>query len=74
MYLSAFSRQAAYLLDWSSIQQGNATFWAECVTDERLPDSPSRRTGIGPACTACNRQGQFRDIYSKRQVRAGSHY
>eukprot|EP00879_Flechtneria_rotunda_P005094 GHRR01005372.1.p1 GENE.GHRR01005372.1~~GHRR01005372.1.p1 ORF type:complete len:506 (+),score=128.62 GHRR01005372.1:75-1592(+) len=67
MYLDAFARQAAYLLDWSSIAEGNATFWQQFVTDERVPSSPSRRTGIGPNCTACN-GGVFRDIYTQQQV------
>lgn len=64
----AFRRQAAYLLDWASIHDANATFWQELVVDDRMPASPSRRPGVGPNCTAC-RQGMFKDIYTKQQVR-----
>jgi hypothetical protein len=68
MYLTAFAKQAAYLLDWASILEGNETFWREYVADERAPLSASRRTGIGPDCTAC-KGGLFLDIYTKKQVR-----
>jgi hypothetical protein len=69
MYLEAFMQQAAYLLDWDFLQEANASFWQQHVVDERMPSSPSRRTGVGPKCTSCDRQGMFKDIYTKQQVR-----
>lgn len=67
MYLDAFVKQAAYLMDWTSIYEANVTFWRDYVVDERMPSSPTRRTGIGPNCTAC-KSGKFKDIYTKKQV------
>jgi hypothetical protein len=69
MYLDAFMQQAAFLLDWGFLQEANASFWQQQVVDERMPSSPSRRTGVGPKCTSCDRQGMFKDIYTKEKVR-----
>ncbi|WIA33715.1 hypothetical protein OEZ86_006833 [Tetradesmus obliquus] len=70
MYLETFMQQTAYLMDWGFLQDANASFWQQYVVDERMPSSPSRRTGVGPKCSSCDRQGMFRDIYTKQQVRA----
>eukprot|EP00878_Enallax_costatus_P030244 GHUV01032913.1.p1 GENE.GHUV01032913.1~~GHUV01032913.1.p1 ORF type:complete len:267 (+),score=68.73 GHUV01032913.1:478-1278(+) len=69
MYLDAFSQQAAYLLDWTSIYEANQTFWKDYVVDWRMPKSPSRWAGVAPNCSACT-NGMFKDIYTGRQVRA----
>lgn len=69
MYLETFMQQAAYLMDWGFLQDANASFWQQYVVDGRMPSSPSRRTGVGPKCSSCDRQGMFRDIYTKQQVR-----
>jgi hypothetical protein len=69
MYLDAFMQQAAYLVDWGSLQEANATFWLQHVVDERMPSSPSRRSGVGPKCTKCDRLGTVKDIYTKQRVR-----
>lgn len=66
-YLPAFMQQAAFILDQRLVSKANATFWEQYVTDERNPDSPTRRTGIGPNCNRCQ-QGLFTDVYTGQQV------
>ena len=68
LYLSTFLSRAAYLLDAADVSQANVTFWAQYVTDERAPASPTRRTGIAPNCNKCQ-GGKFKDVYSGKMVR-----
>ena len=52
-FVERFFALAASFLDMQDLLRANATYAATELYDDRRPADPSRRTGVGPVCAAC---------------------
>ncbi|GAX74651.1 hypothetical protein CEUSTIGMA_g2099.t1 [Chlamydomonas eustigma] len=67
LVLQAFISQASNIIDYSSIQAANLTFFQNYVFDNRIPYSPTRQFGIKPNCNKCT-GGTFKDSMNNNAI------
>ena len=62
LFLSAFTKQAAGLIDANDILAANKTLYSQYMLDNRYPSSPTRQAGgVKPNCNKC-KDGTFTSV------------